>query len=40
MWPDGAQYEGEFKNGSKEGQGKLKYIDGSKFVGLFRNNEL
>ncbi len=31
----GESYEGDFKEGRPHGQGEIKYLDGSRFVGLF-----
>ena len=28
-WPDGIQYDGQWKQNKKHGQGKLKWLDGS-----------
>lgn len=36
-WPDGREYEGEFKYGLKNGPGKMKYSDKSEFHGIFEN---
>lgn len=32
-WPDGQQYEGEYKNDQKNGQGIFTWPDGRKFIG-------
>ena len=32
----GEKYEGEFKNGTRQGQGTFTLVDGSKYVGEFR----
>ena len=34
-WPDGAKYEGEYKEGKKNGKGTLNFADGSKYIGDF-----
>lgn len=39
-WPDGEKYEGEYKNGTKTGQGVLKFLDTSYYEGEFLNNEI
>lgn len=36
-WPDGREFEGEFKYGLKNGSGKMKYSDKSEFHGHFEN---
>jgi hypothetical protein len=33
IWPDNARYEGEYKNGKKNGRGILDFSDGSKYEG-------
>ena len=40
IWPDGAKYEGEYKDGVKEGKGKLEFADGSWYLGEFSLNEI
>ena len=39
-WPDGARYEGEYKEGKKHGQGCLNFADGSIYQGNFEVNEI
>ena len=34
-WPDGAKYEGIYKNGKKNGKGVLYFADLSKYIGEF-----
>ena len=40
VWPDGARYEGKYKDGKKEGKGKLTFADGSYYEGEFMQNEI
>ena len=39
-WPDGACYEGEYKNGKKSGKGLFKWPDGSQYDGFFQENHI
>ena len=39
-WPDGAVYEGEYKNAKKNGFGKFLWADGSSYEGNFKDNML
>ena len=39
-WLDGEKYEGEYRNGTKNGKGVLKFLDGSYYEGEFLNNEI
>ena len=32
-WPDGSQYEGEWKNGMKHGYGTYRWANGMKYIG-------
>ncbi|MDP7096835.1 MAG: MORN motif precursor, partial [Candidatus Poseidoniia archaeon] len=36
-FPGGGKYEGEFKDGKKNGQGTRTWSDGSKYVGKFKD---
>ena len=38
-WPDGSKYEGEWKNGEKNGHGIYTWVDGKKYVGHFKNGK-
>jgi hypothetical protein len=40
VWPDGAKYEGKYKEGKKDGKGKLTFADGSYYEGEFSTNEI
>jgi hypothetical protein len=40
LWNDGACYEGEYKQGKKNGKGKFTWADGSIFVGEFSDNKI
>ena len=37
-WPNGKKYEGEWKDGKKDGKGIILYEDGSKMEGVFRDD--
>jgi hypothetical protein len=37
-WSNGDKYEGDWKNGKKNGQGTIFYQDGSKLEGEFRDD--
>lgn len=39
-WPDGACYEGDYKNGKKSGRGLFKWSDGSQYDGSFQENHI
>jgi hypothetical protein len=39
-WPDGARYEGYYKDGKKHGKGKFFWSDGSYYDGDFENNNI
>ena len=38
-YPDGSRYEGEIKNGKKEGKGILYYNNGDKYDGFFKDDK-
>jgi hypothetical protein len=38
-WPDGAHFEGEYKNNIKEGIGNFKWSNGRIFEGPFVNGK-
>lgn len=40
VWPDGAKYDGEYRDGVKAGNGKLEFADGSWYEGEFAGNEI
>ena len=37
-WPNGKKFEGEWKDGKKDGKGVILYEDGSKMEGVFRDD--
>jgi hypothetical protein len=39
-WPDGAHYYGYYKDGKKQGKGKLSFADGSWYEGEFDQNDI
>jgi hypothetical protein len=38
-WEDGRKYEGEFKNGRKEGSGTFEWPNGNKYIGSWMNDK-
>ena len=38
-WADGRRYEGDFKNGKKDGEGTFEWPNGNKYVGSWRNGK-
>ena len=38
--PNGRRYEGHFKNGIKEGEGKMDYGNGDFYVGQWRDDKV
>ena len=38
QWPDGNQYEGEWKNNLMQGKGVYTWNDGSKYEGEFNED--
>ena len=40
MWPDGAEYEGDYKDGKKHGLGLFKWADHSEYNGTFEDNNI
>ena len=39
IFPDGAKYVGEFKDGKPHGQGTMTSSDGTKYVGEFKDGQ-
>ena len=39
IWPDGAEYEGEYKANRRNGKGTYHFRDGSKYMGEWLNNK-
>mgnify|MGYP002352924332 CR=1 FL=1 len=39
MWNDGRKYDGEFKNGKKDGEGTFEWPNGNKYIGSWRNGK-
>ena len=37
---DGINYEGQWKNGTRHGEGTLTSADGSKWVGEYKNDKI
>lgn len=38
-WADGRRYEGEFKNGKKDGEGTFEWANGQKYIGSWKNGK-
>ena len=38
-WNDGRKYEGEFKNGKKDGEGTFEWGNGNKYIGSWRSGK-
>ena len=38
-WADGRRYEGDFKNGKKDGEGTFEWPNGNKYVGSWKNGK-
>lgn len=38
-WSDGRRYEGEYKNGKKDGEGTFEWPSGIKYIGSWRNGK-
>jgi hypothetical protein len=38
-WTDGRRYEGDFKNGKKDGEGTFEWPNGNRYVGSWRNGK-
>jgi hypothetical protein len=36
-WSDGRRYEGDFKNGKKDGEGTFEWPNGNKYIGSWKN---
>lgn len=39
IWSDGKRYEGDFKNGKKDGEGTFEWANGNKYIGSWKNNK-
>lgn len=38
-WNDGRRYEGDFKNGKKDGEGTFEWPNGNKYIGSWRDDK-
>ncbi len=38
-WADGRKYEGDFKNGKKDGEGNFEWPNGIKYIGSWRQGK-
>ena len=38
-WNDGRKYEGDFKNGKKDGAGTFEWPNASKYIGAWRDDK-
>lgn len=38
-WADGRRYEGEFKNGKKDGEGTFEWGNGNKYIGSWKSGK-
>jgi hypothetical protein len=38
-WADGRRYEGDFKNGKKDGEGTFEWPTGIKYIGSWRGGK-
>ena len=38
-WSEGRRYEGDFKNGKKDGEGTFEWPNGNKYLGSWRNGK-
>lgn len=38
-WADGRKYDGDFKNGKKDGEGTFEWPNGNKYIGSWRNDK-
>ena len=36
-WGDGRRYDGDFKNGKKDGEGTFEWPNGIKYIGSWKN---
>jgi hypothetical protein len=39
VWPDGARYEGEWRENRAHGQGKFTHVDGDVYDGYWANDK-
>lgn len=39
MWSDGRKYEGDFKNGKKDGEGTFEWPNGNKYIGSWKSGK-
>ena len=37
-WNDGRKYEGDFKNGKKDGEGTFTWANGTMYIGSWRDD--
>lgn len=39
LWSDGRKYEGDFKNGKKDGEGTFEWPNGNKYIGSWKRGK-
>ena len=39
LWSDGRKYEGDFKNGKKDGEGVFEWANGIRYIGSWRGGK-